>query len=73
MRIPSGLVDPKFEHRGGSMPVIQGKPIEKDFTRDLQFHAAGSRGKDMAEADRARYLRIAAPPPAPSDNHSPYF
>jgi hypothetical protein len=41
------------------MPVIQGKPIEEDFTRELQVHAAGSRGKDMAETDRTRYLRIA--------------
>ena len=41
------------------MPVIQAKPIEEDFTPEPQFQAAGSRGKDMAEADRTRYLRIA--------------
>ena len=41
------------------MPVIQGKAIEEDFTREPQFHAARSREKDMAETDRTRYLRIA--------------
>jgi hypothetical protein len=41
------------------MPVIQGKPIEEGFTREPQVHAVAPRGKDKAEADRIKYLRIA--------------
>jgi len=41
------------------MPEIQGKPIVEVFTREPQFHPMASRGKNMAEPDRTKYLRVA--------------
>jgi len=41
------------------MPVIQGKPMEEVFTREPQFHSIPSRRKNMTEADRTKYLRVA--------------
>src|SRR5882724_7308832 len=41
------------------MPVIRGKPIEEVFTQESQFHAMASRGKNLLEAGRTKYLRIA--------------
>ena len=41
------------------MPVIQGKPIEEAFTREPQFRPIASRERNMTEADRTKYLRVA--------------
>src|SRR5678810_925147 len=41
------------------MEVIQGKPIGEALARKQQFYSPPSRGTNVAERDRTRYLRIA--------------
>jgi hypothetical protein len=41
------------------MPVTQGKPIEEVLTRVPQFDPTASKGQNLAELDRIKYLRVA--------------
>jgi hypothetical protein len=41
------------------MSFIQAKPIEEVLTRELQSKPIGSKGQDLAEPARIKYLRLA--------------